>query len=271
MKPIPEALPSDLHSHSEWSYDAPDGSMEESCRLAVEIGLPTIAFTDHAELAPSEPQLAVEGYLQEVERCRSLFPTLRILSGIELGQPHRYPAAADALLSSVDVDLVLGSVHRVQTPQGNVELDDDMIAAEPRQMVRAYFEEMLGLLQRSSDFAVLAHIDYVKRGWPHGEMPYEETDFEEEYRSVLKAAASNGLALEINTDREDWPEHWPCPRPVVVEWWREAGGEAVTFGSDAHHPEVIAIDFREAMGIAEAAGFRRAGSGFAGDFGFWLR
>src|SRR5205085_2062132 len=103
VKPMREALPSDLHSHSEWSYDAPDGSMEESCRLAVEIGLPTIAFTDHAELAPSEPQLAVEGYLQEVERCRSLFPTLRILSGIELGQPHRYPAAADALLSSVDV------------------------------------------------------------------------------------------------------------------------------------------------------------------------
>ncbi len=260
-------LPNDLHTHTEWSYDAPDGSMEESCRRAVEIGLPAIAFTDHAELAPSEPQLAVEGYLQEVERCRALFPSLRILSGIELGQPHRYPEAADALLRSAEVDLVLGSVHRVETAEGNLALEDDMVARQPREMVREYFEEMLGLLERPADFAVLAHIDYVKRGWPMDRLPYEETDFEEEYRAVLKSAAANGLALEINTDREDWPDHWPCPRPIVVGWWREAGGEAVTFASDAHQPDRIAEDFPEAAGIAEAAGFRSAPH----DFGFWLR
>jgi histidinol-phosphatase (PHP family) len=264
---VSAVLQSDLHTHSEWSYDAPDGSMEESCRRAVEIGLPAIAFTDHAELAPSEPQLAVEGYLQEVSRCRSLFPSLRIYSGLELGQPHRYPERADSVLRAADVDLVLGSVHRVETPEGNVELDDDMLAAAPHEMVRAYFDEMLGLLERSSDFAILAHIDYVKRNWPHGALAYEEFDFEEEYRAVLKAAAMNGLAMEINTDREDWPEHWPSPRPIVVEWWREAGGEAVTFGSDAHQPDVIAMDFSEATGIAEAAGFRPAPH----DFGFWLR
>jgi histidinol-phosphatase (PHP family) len=263
-----DVLPSDLHTHTEWSYDAPDGSMEGSCRRAVEVGLPAIAFTDHAELAPSEPQLAIDGYLQEVERCRSLFPSLRIRSGIELGQPHRYPEAADALLRSAEVDLVVGSVHRVPVGDEIVELGADVVAKlGPRETVRVYFGEMLGLLERSADFAVLAHLDYVKRDWPFEEMPYEETDFEEEYRAVLKAAASNGLALEINTDREDTPEHWPCPRPVVVGWWREAGGEAVTFASDAHQPDRIAEDFPEAAGISEAAGFHSAPH----DFGFWLR
>jgi histidinol-phosphatase (PHP family) len=263
-----DALPNDLHTHTEWSYDAPNGSMEASCRRAVEIGLPAIAFTDHAELAPSEPQLAVEGYLLEVERCRALFPSLRILSGIELGQPHRYPEAADALLRSTEVDLVLGSVHRVPVRDEVVELGADVMAElGPRETVRVYFGEMLGLLERSANFAVLAHLDYAKRDWPFEEMPYEETDFEEEYRAVLKEAATNGLALEINTDREDTPEHWPCPRPVVVDWWREAGGEAVTFASDAHQPDRIAEAFPEAAGIAEAAGFRAAPH----DFGFWLR
>jgi histidinol-phosphatase (PHP family) len=205
--------------------------------------------------------------LEELERCRTLFPSLRVLSGVELGQPHRYPERADAVLRAAGVDLVLGSVHRVETPDGNVELDDDMIAAAPQQMVRAYFEEMLALLERSGDFAVLAHIDYVKRGWPMERLPYDETEFEEEYRSVLKSAATKGLALELNTDRDDWPEHWPCPRPIVVEWWRDAGGEAVTFGADAHRPDVVGIDFREATAIAEAAGFREAPH----EFGFWLR
>src|SRR2546423_1797055 len=122
-----DVLPSDLHTHTEWSPDAPDGSMEGSCRRAVEIGLPAIAFTDHAELAPSEPQLAIDGYLQEVQRCRSLFPSLRVRSGIELGQPHRYPAAADALLRSAEVDLVVGSVHRVPVGEEIVELSADVV------------------------------------------------------------------------------------------------------------------------------------------------
>jgi histidinol-phosphatase (PHP family) len=268
---VSEALPNDLHVHTEWSYDAPDGSMEETCRRAVAIGLPAIAFTEHAELAPSKPQLEVEGYLREVERCRALFPSIRIRSGIELGQPHRYPEAADAVLRTVAVDLVLGSVHRIQTAEGSVDLDDAMTGREPRDVVRDYFEEMLGLLGCSGDFAVLAHLDYVKRSWPSDGTPYEETDFEEEYRSVLKAAASNGLALEINTDREDWPEHWPCPRAVVVGWWHDAGGEAVTFGSDAHEPGLIATDFVEAAAIAEAAGFRSVAGSGPHDFGFWLR
>jgi histidinol-phosphatase (PHP family) len=37
-------LPADSHVHTEWSWDAPDGSMERTCARAVEIGLPAIAF-----------------------------------------------------------------------------------------------------------------------------------------------------------------------------------------------------------------------------------
>ena len=34
--------------------------------------------------------------------------------------------------------------------------------------------------------------------------------------------------------------------PTVVRWWHEAGGDAVTFGSDAHEPAELARRFREA-------------------------
>jgi histidinol-phosphatase (PHP family) len=40
---------SDHHVHTEWSWDAPNGSMEDSCRRAVEFGIPALAFTDHAD------------------------------------------------------------------------------------------------------------------------------------------------------------------------------------------------------------------------------
>jgi histidinol-phosphatase (PHP family) len=42
-------LPADGHVHSEWSWDAPEGSMKRCCALALELGLPAIAFTEHID------------------------------------------------------------------------------------------------------------------------------------------------------------------------------------------------------------------------------
>jgi histidinol-phosphatase (PHP family) len=42
----------------------------------------------------------------------------------------------------------------------------------------------------------------------------------------------------------------------VVRWWHEAGGDAVSFGSDAHEPAELGRRFAEAAGLAEACGFR---------------
>ena len=39
----------DLHVHTQFSWDAPHGDMEASCRRALEIGLPALAFTEHAD------------------------------------------------------------------------------------------------------------------------------------------------------------------------------------------------------------------------------
>jgi hypothetical protein len=45
------ALPADGHVHSQWSWDALAGSMEGTCARAAEIGLPALAFTEHAQAA----------------------------------------------------------------------------------------------------------------------------------------------------------------------------------------------------------------------------
>src|SRR6266540_1668634 len=166
-------LPPDNHVHTQWSWDADAGSMEASCARAVELGLPSIAFTDHMEftrwvIAPEgrgvlhrdaakvgpdlqfdAPPLDVDGYLECLQRCRDRFPGLRILSGVEFGEPHWHP---------------------------------------------------------------------------------------KELR-----------ALEVNT---------VVPlRPEIVRWWHEAGGEAVSFGSDAHAPAAVARDFAASAAMVEAQGF----------------
>src|SRR2546425_787510 len=162
----------DNHVHTEWSWDAARIPMDASCRRAVELGLPSIAFTEHADwLRGQDAVVEIEGYFECIERCRAAYPGLRIMSGVEMGEPH------------------------------------------------------------------------------------------------LRAAAARGTVLELNTMRGRDPARFLCPGPVVLDWWREEGGRALSFGSDAHRPETIAAGFGLAQEVAAAAGFNPSDD----PNGFWLR
>lgn len=259
--------------HTQFSWDAPRGDMEATCRKAVEIGLPAIAFTEHADHVVGVHQslrpLDVACYLGEVARCRALFPGLRILSGVELGEPHRYPAETAAVLAAGPLDRVLGSVHCF-TWAGRLmdasQLDRLPVTDAPGAM-RAYLAELLELARSSQPFEVLAHVGYPKRYWPHAELPYRDEEYEEEIRAVLRAAAARGSVLELNTTRGAEPHRGLCPGATVLGWWVEAGGRAVSLGSDAHDPERIAGGFALARQLAGGAGFRPNDD----PAGYWLR
>ena len=231
--------------------------MEQSCERALELGLPAIAFTDHADFVKVHPDqycVDIKGYLESVERCRARFKNLRILSGVELGEPHWFPAETAAIVLAGPLDKVLGSVHCIKLEGEVVDASQfrerqglDIVAA-----TRSYFAEVLAMLERAQPFEILAHLDYPKRYWPSGARPYAEKDYEEEIRAVLRAAAGTGRVLEVNTTRGDRL----CPDLVVVRWWRELGGQAVQFGSDAHSSDRVAEGFKVAGQMVQSAGFK---------------
>jgi histidinol-phosphatase (PHP family) len=261
-------LPADNHVHSQFSWDTGvDASMEGTCRRAVEVGLPAIAFTEHvdftewgeADVPPTGAQIAlrrrvrpldVEGYLASIERCRDQFPDLRILSGIEAGEPHHFAGSVAAVLGSGPFDRVLGSLHSI-VHEGRMVYANHVFGSLPAHVVvRDYFAELLRLVEGSDVFGVLAHCDYPRRYWPAGrEGEYREADFEEEYRTVFRELASSGRALEINTRSPLWSS-------TLMRWWYSEGGDAVSFGSDAHAPLRVGARFDLAVDVVEAAGFR---------------
>ncbi len=226
------------------------------------MGLPAIAFTEHADFLdggyPDFRELDVVAYLAEVERCRTLFPGLRILSGCELGHPHRFPDRVAAVLAAGPIDRLLGSAHCVSWEGRFVDTSSAELLTPERaaDVLRAYLAELLDLVESAQPFHALAHLDYPKRYWPHADLPYREEDYEEEIRAVLRATAAREAALELNTTRGAEPHRALCPGPVVLGWWAQEGGRAVTLGSDAHDPERIARGFELAGQLAEAAGFR---------------
>jgi histidinol-phosphatase (PHP family) len=199
------------------------------------------------------PALDLDSYLATVQRCRARFPDLRILSGVEFGEPHWFQEQSAALLAAAAFDRVLGSLHTLDI-DGEPWIVDSLFeeyapgSFTPHDVFRAYLTEMLQLVESPAGYAVLAHIDYPIRAWPAAAGPFNPHDFEEELRTVLRALARSGRALEVNTRV---PLH-----PLIVRWWHEAGGAVVSFGSDAHEPSKVAHDFAEAAAMVEARGFR---------------
>jgi histidinol-phosphatase (PHP family) len=277
-------LPADQHVHTQWSIDAPHGSMREACVRAAEIGLPAVTFTDHADLtvlvvsdAAAEyirsvggqvsdgvwrpPPLDAGGYLGCVEQCRSEFAgRLQITAGVELGDPHWHPEAAAALARS-GFELIVGSVHSLRRDAGPADAADRYADVPAAQVVQEYLAEVTALAGSPADFAVLAHINYAARYWPASEGEYRNADFEGEYRAALRALARSGRAMEINTSG-----YLPLDASLLT-WWREEGGQAVSFGSDAHDPFTLGRQFAAAAALAQAAGF---GPGPRGH-GLWVR
>lgn len=273
-------LPSDGHVHSEWSWDTTNGSMERTCVRAVELGLPAVAFTEHADpggwavlasdldeyphlkafvtedrppgdavggtLRP--PRLDLDGYLACVQQCRDRFPDLRIISGIELGEPHRDPDAVAQLLRAGRFERVIGSLHCLPDGDQFSEMPNLFRQRPPADVIRDYLAELIRLIEESDAFAVLGHIDYALRYWPESAGPFEAHAFEAEFRHALRVLAGTGRTLEVNT-RGQLP-------PEIVRWWREEGGQAVTFGSDAHDSTGLARGFAATTAMVAAAGFQ---------------
>jgi histidinol-phosphatase (PHP family) len=195
------------------------------------------------------PPLDIEGYLAAIERCRLQHPELRILTGVEFGQPHLWDAKAAALLSSGVIDRVNGSLHMLPFDNGDRTEPRTLYRHQPAHDVMwAYLEEIPRMVAGSDSFQVFTHIDYAVRSWPAGTAgPFDPRDFEEGFRAAMRAIADSDRALEMNT-RRLWS--W------IPQWWAEEGGRAVAFGSDAHDAETVAANFPEAMAMLDYFGFR---------------
>src|SRR4029078_78441 len=101
----------------------------------------------------------------------------RILSGIEAGEPHLFAGSVAAVLRSGTFDRVLGSLHSI-VHDGHLVYAKHVFRSPPAdEVVRAYFAELLRLVEGSDIFEVLAHCDYPLRYWHEArEGVYREND-----------------------------------------------------------------------------------------------
>jgi histidinol-phosphatase (PHP family) len=185
------------------------------------------------------------------EYCRFV----RERTDLRLGIEADFVAGAEDrmanLLEAQDFDYVIGSVHFVRDHA--VDMDDYGIWStghSAEDIWRRYFQT-IGEAARSGLFDVLAHPDLVKM-WG-AERPLPEGDLRRFYELAIEGIAESGIAVEVSTAglRKRAQEIYPAP--AFLEMCLEAGA-SVALSSDAHAPQDVGADYKQALELLERMG-----------------
>ena len=97
-------------------------------------------------------------------------------------------------------------------------------------------------------FDIIGHADLCKKF-----CFYPKQDCTPLFTRFLEAARRHDVAMELNTAglRKDCKEIYPSPAIVRLA---AQMGVPITFGSDAHAPEEVGMNFSEAIALARGAG-----------------
>ncbi len=253
----------DYHLHTSFSSDA-EFSIEDMVTSARQKGLNSICVTDHYDIdfpiQHNEPDmdfyLDVKKYYEHMSKVKaSLEPDFDLKIGVELGvMPYIGEKLRAFTPAHPQLDFIISSVHIV----------DDLDPYYPeyfynktlKQAYRRYFETMLECLKEFSDFSVLGHIDYIVRYGTNQADDYNVKDYQDIFEEIFRIIVPKGIGIEINTGSLYKNLSFPHPHKDILKLYKDAGGEIITVGSDAHRPEYIGYGFNIAKEILVDCGFK---------------
>ncbi len=256
----------ETHCHSLYSGDVdPErgASIDALCRKAVELGLESIAVTDHLEIHQTMgnifPPLENDGIRRDVAAAKEKYKgILEVIYGVELGQACHDLAKTEKILAEYEYDFIIGSVHAVR---GFPDFSDMEYAAVSDATLFKAWESYLAELSELAawgKFDTLAHITYPYRYFKRNGREGIADIFgkgREYFEPVLKRIIKKGIALEVNTSGLRQDAGVTFPHTDLISFYRELGGEMITIGSDAHYPGDLAADIAPVCGLIKSLGF----------------
>ena len=249
---------SDFHTHTKYSFDS-EAEPEDVVLSAIEKGLHAIAITDHADVDCEDQGLSCDfSYAGRKELISSLKDKykdkIKILHGMEIGQPYNRAEFSEELVKSNGFDFVLGSVHNLTSFPDFCFLKFDHIPLEMTcKLLKRYVEENIKLTK--IDYVdVIGHITYPLR---YIYLAGAEIDISKlycEYEKLLKEIVKSGKIIEINTSTLRKGLDFTMPSKDLLDIYKSVGGRYVTLGSDAHCPEDVGANLDDGMKLAQSVG-----------------
>jgi histidinol-phosphatase (PHP family) len=249
------SLPADYHMHTPLCRHAV-GEPVDYARRAVEIGLTEIGFSDHSPMRQDNfdnwrmNHRQLDEYVAKVRLAQKEFPQLTIRLALEVDYLPGHEDWIRDLAARHPWDYFIGSVHYVSD---SWDIDNPAKLSEWNQ--RDAFEVWqiyFGRLTQAAEsglFEIIGHADLPKK---FGHRPTR--DCTPLYEKFLAAAAKNNCAIELNTAglRKECREIYPSREILQLAF---ADRVPITFGSDAHAPGEVGLNFAEAIALARSIGY----------------
>ena len=247
--------PADLHMHTPLCRHAV-GEPVDYARRALEIGLTEIGFSDHSPMPRDDFDnwrmfdRQLDEYVAKVRLAQREFPQLTIRLALEVDYLPGHEDWIRKLAARHPWDYFIGSVHYVSDAW---DIDNPAKLSEWKkrdafEVWKNYFDR-LTLAAESKLFEIIGHADLPKK---FGIRPAR--DCTPLYEKFLTAAAKSDCAIELNTAglRKDCKEIYPCRDLLQLAFQKDM---PITFGSDAHAPAEVGMNFAEAVELARGVGY----------------
>jgi histidinol-phosphatase (PHP family) len=248
-------LPPDYHMHTPLCHHA-QGEPVEYAAHALKMGLTEIGFSEHNPMREDDFDdwhmnlRFLDTYVSNVQKARQQFPQLQIKLAMEVDYLPGHEPWIREFRSRHSWDYFIGSVHYVSD---SWDLDNPKKLAEwekrdPFEVWTIYFER-LRMAAESGLFEIIGHADLCKKF-----CYYPREDCAGLYANFLDGVQRAGVAIEINTAglRKDCKELYPNQQILNMARKRNI---PLTFGSDAHAPAEVGLNFAEAIASARTAGY----------------
>lgn len=253
------------HCHTKYCGHG-EGEVAQYVDAAADAGLSLLAITEHFPLSaafdpeeylsvtPAKMPVYETALAKEIARAADVYPGLEIVPGLEmdyLGQDE------DRDLSSVDFSkykFILGSVHFVDkwAFDDPAERDAWLEPGAADRIWRRYIELWCtAAADKTLPYDCLAHPDLAKK-FGH----YPTFDLAPEYARMAEAARAGERMVEVNTSGAyyDCKDTFPT-LDLLREFCR--AGVPCTVGTDAHKPQNVARDIRQAYSKMSEAGYKK--------------
>jgi len=249
------SLPADYHMHTPLCRHA-TGEPAEYARRALAIGLAEIGFSDHSPMPRDDFDTwrmydrQLDEYVGRVRQTQRDFPQLIIRLALEVDYLPGGEAWVRQLAARHPWDYFIGSVHYVSDSWA---IDDPQKLSEWKHRnageVWATYFERLTMAAASGLFEIIGHADLPKK-FGHCPPPACMALCEK----FLSTAKKHNCAIELNTAglRKDCREIYPSRQILDLAFQKNV---PITFGSDAHAPAEVAMNFAEAVRLARGVGY----------------
>jgi len=233
------------------------GEPDAYAKRALEIGLTEIGFSDHAPMPQDDFDTwrmntdKLGEYVAKVRQAQEDFPQLTIRLALEVDYLPGYDDWIRGLAARYPWDYFIGSVHYVSDGWA---IDDPQKLSEWKhrnadEVWSVYFER-LTMAAETGFFEIIGHADLPKK---FGHRPPRDARLL--YEKFLNAVKKSGCAIELNTAglRKDCREIYPAREILQLAFQK---GVPITFGSDAHAPEEVGMNFADAVQLARSVGYQ---------------